>query len=422
MQKLLNNKWFVLAIFALLSFVSTLDRFVIAPLLTPIKADLMLSDQEVARAMMAFTYAYALFGPIFGYFGDRYLRKPFILGALILWSVASLGSGLATGIASLLIWRALVGAGEGVHHSLASSWVADRFSDGHKKIAFTVISIIGPMGYSLALIAGGAIAEHHGWRTAFFISGVPGLILAIILFKMKEPVPLVSNAPGENPAAIKPSWADVKKLMLLPIFLLMTLADTLLEIGRGTASFWGTTYLHRQYGVTNAEAASFWGFAYLFFGLFGPLIGGYAVARLVKKVGAAGYSLWSCIALVLCFITGALALNSHDYEQAKIWYSLNVVFATAGFALHILFLYEVVPANLRGTALAVKVSLTTIAANLVITEVVGALSDKFGLQFAMWTSPAAFLLALASMTILTIMLWSKKDNTTAPIASEKSFG
>lgn len=281
MQKLLNNKWFVLAIFALLSFVSTLDRFVIAPLLTPIKNDLQLSDQEVARAMMAFTYAYALFGPIFGYLGDRYLRKPLILGGLLVWSAASLGSGLATGIASLLLWRALVGAGEGVHHSLASSWVADRFSDGHKKIAFTVISIIGPMGYSLALIAGGSIAELHGWRVAFFISGIPGLLLAVILYFMREPAP--ANERRQDTAYVKPSWGDVKRLMLQPIFLLMTLADTLLEIGRGTASFWGTTYLHRQYDVSNAEAASFWGFAYLVFGLFGPLIGGYGVARLVKK-------------------------------------------------------------------------------------------------------------------------------------------
>ncbi|GAB7562643.1 MFS transporter [Methylobacillus methanolivorans] len=405
MQSLINNRWFVLVFFSLLAMVSTLDRFMIAPLITPVKLDLQLSDQEVARAMMAFTYTYALLGPLFGFLGDRGKRKPIIIGALLLWSVASLGSGLATGLFSLLLWRVLVGAGEGAHNSLASSWVADSFASGHKKIAFTVISIVGPMGYSLALIAGSAIAQSHGWRTAFFISGVPGLILAVILFFMREPVQQAYRDPQDHPP--KPSSTDIRALIRMPAFLLMILADTLLEVGRGTASFWGATHLHRAFDIPNSEAAAFWGFAYLIFGLIGPVVGGFGVARLLKTRGVSAYPLWSAVSLLLCIATGVPALLADTLAQAKFWYALNVLFATAGFALHVLFLFEVVPANLRGTALAIKVSVMTVAANLMITELVGALSDRFGLSLAMWTSPVAFTLALFTMLLLAAWLARK---------------
>src|SRR5882757_6546729 len=84
-----------LALFTALSLFCWIDRFIMSALLTPIKTELRLTDEQMGRIELVFTLAYIVSAPVFGYLGDRYKRKWLILLALLIWSVASMGSGLA---------------------------------------------------------------------------------------------------------------------------------------------------------------------------------------------------------------------------------------------------------------------------------------------------------------------------------------
>ncbi|MGE8573102.1 MAG: MFS transporter [Acinetobacter amyesii] len=404
MSKILQNKYLVLFYFCTLALIANLDRFILIPLIGPIKTDLGLSDQEVARAMMVFTYSFALCAPLFGFLGDKFRRKPLIIGSLLLWSIASLGSGFSNVLITLLMWRALVGAGEGVYSSLSPSWLDDTFRDKGKNFAFTMLAIIAPMGYSLALILGGYISSLYDWRVAFFISGIPGLVLVGLLFFLKEPNRDLSVKKNRDQVNLK----DVLVLIKNPLFLLIILMDFLLEIGRGTASFWGASYLQRVYEISNISSSQFWGIVYLVFGSCGPLLALFFVSKIAKKYGNKSYLIWTLICTLFAIATTALALITDQLGTAKFWFALSVMFVTASFALHVPFLFSIVPDKLKGTAVAVKVCLLTIFANMVITELVGYLSDQYTLAHAMWISPIA--LALSFLVTLSIMLFYFKKN------------
>ncbi len=102
-----------MGLFALLSLVCYIDRFILGALLTPLKSALSLTDEQLGRLNVVFVFAYVGIVPVAGYLGDRYRRKWYVFGALVLWSLATIGSGTAKTYAALLVWRALVGFGEG---------------------------------------------------------------------------------------------------------------------------------------------------------------------------------------------------------------------------------------------------------------------------------------------------------------------
>jgi MFS family permease len=97
-----HNRWTTLTLFALLSLVCYVDRFILGALLTPLKTDLHLTDEQLGRLNVVFTAAYILIVPVAGYLGDRYRRKWYIFVSLVLWSFATVGSGWSKTFDALL--------------------------------------------------------------------------------------------------------------------------------------------------------------------------------------------------------------------------------------------------------------------------------------------------------------------------------
>jgi MFS family permease len=171
-----HHRWTTLGLFTLISLVCYVDRFVLGALITPIKTELHLTDEQLGRLNLIFIFAYIIIIPLAGYLGDRLPRKWFIFGSLILWSAASIGSGLATAFGGLLFWRALVGVGEGIFASLSPSWIADLFGPKLRSFAFAMIQSTGQVAAWVAYALGGTIAAIWNWHDAFFVAGIPGLI------------------------------------------------------------------------------------------------------------------------------------------------------------------------------------------------------------------------------------------------------
>lgn len=390
-------------LFSAIAVINLFDMILPGALINPIIADWGISDTEAARIMTAFTLAYLIGAPLHGYLGDRYPRKPIILAGLILWSFASIASGYATGLVSLLVWRALVGFGEGSFRAHQNSWLADTFPPEQRGTIFSVFSGLGSIAFALAFILGSALAETYGWRSAFVISGVPGLIAAVALLRLKEPVRGALDTPGR--AVAKPSMAQVRALLSSYPFILFTLGSATLQFAFSNANFWGSVYLHREFGISNREAAQFWGWTYLFLGFGGAALFGILGTRLIRRIGnPAWYGLFGMVATGAGAIAMAMALQSHALGAVKFWFAIEVLVSTAFFGSQALLLLEIVPIQLRGTAAALAFAFSLIAANVLKSEVVGRISDAHGLHSALWLIPIAFALSAILWGVLAAMM------------------
>ena len=383
----------------------SIDRFVLGALLTPIKVSLSLTDEQLGRLNVAFTLSTILVYPIFGYLGDHFRRKWLILFGLVLWSLATVGSGLAAGLTVLLVWRFLVGLGEGAFYSLAPSWVTDTFERKIRSTAYAIFHSPGQIGAMIALVVGAAIAAKYGWQSAFFVAGIPGFFLAIILLFVKEPTPGESD--GHRVAPPKVSLRESAALFKLSSYQIFLAAYSFHMFSLAGLFFWGPVYLHRQFQVSNVVASSAFGSGFLYAGAPGVYIGGILAGWLFRKTFA-GYSLWLLAGEALAGIMLVIALGAGSFTVARnaIW--LEMFFAASCTTIAIPLLFETVPVNLRNTALAGASVVAQGISSIFASQGIGWLSDHYGLRHALYLLPAGYFVSSVIWIALAYRQWRDK--------------
>ena len=180
---------YVLGMLALVYVFNFTDRQILAILMQPIKEDLLLSDTQLGLLSgIAFALFYVTMGIPIARLADRYSRVNIISVSIFLWSLMTALSGLAGNFTQLLLARIGVGIGEAGCTPPAHSLLADYFARENRASALSIYSLGLPLGSVLGLMAGGWVAQIYGWRMAFFLVGLPGLVLALMVkFTIREP-------------------------------------------------------------------------------------------------------------------------------------------------------------------------------------------------------------------------------------------
>lgn len=389
MKNWFHSRWTTLGLFALLSLVCFIDRFVLGALLTPLKADLALTDEQLGRLNVVFIFAYVLIVPVAGYLGDRYRRKWYVFSALVLWSFATIGSGWSESYAELLIWRALVGFGEGVFSSLALSWIADTFAPSSRSMAFAVMSSTSQIAAWAAYHFGGKIAAESGWSQAFFLAGLPGLALALAVPFVREPQPGASDPEG-HASLIKPSWEEIRAFIRESRYVLYVSGYTIRMLAVSGLFFWGAVYLHRRYGVDNASATSFIGSAYLITGVPGIFIGGYFAGKLAQKITGA-YALWLGTGEAL---SGLAVLTLLSFQPplpvAQALILAQMFFAGSSWGVINPLLFEFTPVRLRSLGISLALAISSAGSAFLSSQIIGLASDHFGIHKALFLVPVGY--------------------------------
>ena len=181
---------YALGILVIVYTFNFIDRNILSILLQSIKTDLNLSDTSLGLLSgFAFAAFYATLGIPIAKYADRGNRRNLISISLAIWSLMTALSGLAQNFLHLLLARIGVGIGEAGCSPPAHSMISDYFPANKRSTALGIYSLGIPFGIMFGLFAGGWIDEMFGWRTAFFIVGVPGILIAIIFrFTVKEPI------------------------------------------------------------------------------------------------------------------------------------------------------------------------------------------------------------------------------------------
>jgi MFS family permease len=258
----LGSAWWMVAVLFGLYVLSWVDRLIVSMLVTPIKAHLLLSDVQISMiTSTSFAIFYAIFGLPLGWAADRFSRRWIIFGGVVIWGVATTACGFAQSYEALLIGRIFVGIGEAALLPAAYSLIADAFPSHLLTRATSTFQTAGKVGSATAFALGGvAIAfatahsgihiPFHGpaqpWQLVMMMVGVPGILLALLLFTFPDPgrrrTPGTA-ANGEQKGLIKAFVTQNWKLLAL-----MLVGTSALAMCGYSMTNWVPAYIERHFG------------------------------------------------------------------------------------------------------------------------------------------------------------------------------
>lgn len=376
-----------------------MDRQILAVLVEPIKGDLGLSDTQMGLLYgLAFAALYATAGIPIARYSDRHNRARIINASLVIFSLMTAVCGLATSYWQLLAARIGVAIGEGGTNPPSHSMISDLYPIGQRSTAMAIFSLGPHIGLVFGFLIGGWAAQLWGWRSAFFIAGAGGLLLATVSFKLlREPergrlCSATSPAPVPAREAMRTLWA-VASLRHLVI------GAVIFSIAVHALIAWLPSFLVRNHAMSIAEAGTILA---LYLGLVGAAVT-LAGGILADYLGA-GDATWRLrvIAIVLLAMGPAWALVFLIDHTALMLALLILPSASLGFYLGPTFamVQSLVDPAMRATAAAFLLFLGNVVGLGLGPLAVGMLSEAIDPAFG----PNSISLALLVVTPL--CLWA----------------
>ena len=338
---------------ALLCAINTLnffDRQVMAAVAEPIRREWALGDAAVGALGTAFTLLYAVVGIPFGRLADRARRTRILAAGVLAWSVLTALQGLARSFSQLLVLRLLVGVGEATCAPAATSLIGDLVPPEKRSRALAVFMLGLPLGLGLSYAVSGWVAQGWGWRTAFFVAGPPGVLCAALALALREP------ARGARPDAGRgaPLASPYRRLLAIPTLWWIIASGALHNFNMYALGTFLSPYLIRVHGLDVRQAGLVAMLAYGLSGIPGMLLGGLAGDALRRRGPAhrllLGAGLFLCAGPLIFF---ALRQPAGHVLAFAILLGLACAAMAAYYAIVYAALQDVVPASLRGTAMAV---------------------------------------------------------------------
>ena len=304
----------------------------------------------------AFFVTYMISAPILGFLADRISRWIIVGSAVILWSLASGGSGLATTFAILFATRIFVGIGEGGYGPAAPTILADLFPIDIRGRVMAIFYTAIPVGSALGYVIGGVVGAHLGWRWAFYLVTLPGLLLGLLCFWQRDPRVSGHHLVQES---ARRGIGDYLRLFRTRSYLINCVAQTLMTFVMGGLGFWAAAYL-RYRNQSPDVGMTIFGLIMVVAGLVSTLLGGIIADRLRSRF--AGSYFW---------VSGIGMLIACPLFVATLYIPFPAAWITMFLAIFFLFL-NTGPSN---TALA-NVSLpavraTAFAANIFVIHAFG---------------------------------------------------
>ncbi len=376
-----------------------IDRYVLAAVEPEIRKAFFAADDPAAMAKTgslatAFLLSYMIMAPLFGWLADRFSRWKLIGACVILWSLATAGSGFAATFALLLTTRLLVGVGEAGYGPSAPTVIADLFPAAVRGRILSYFYMAIPVGSALGFVIGGQLAAAYGWRWAFYAVAVPGIVLGLLCFLMREPAR--GAADGAPPPKHKTTLSDYLALFRNRSYVLNTAAMTAMTFAIGGLSFWVPAYIFdfRKAGSLEQVNLVFGGITVVA-GLLATLSGGMLGDRLQKRYGGAYF-----------LVSGAGMFLSFPFVVAMLYTPFPAAWALLFFAIFFLFfntgpanaaIVNVTPAPIRATAFALNIFLIHALGDAISPPLIGAIAGRSNLN-------TAFLM-VASVMLVASLFW-----------------
>lgn len=357
--------WYVVAVLTLAAISAYIDRLILSLLVTPIKRDFIISDTEMSL-LMGFSFAlfYTVLGLPIGRLADSHSRQKIIIIGITLWSLMTALSGIAQNYGHLFLARVGVGVGEAALFPAAYSMIADYFPKQRLAMAMSVFGMGIFIGSGLAMFINGLVVGMTSqqtmlelpflgaifpWQKIFFVIGLPGLLIAVLMLTVKEPIRrgglASSTGAGQMQYSMREVFAYIRANKMT--FLCHNLGFALFALHNYAANAWIPPFFTRTYGWEASKVGIVYGPIIVVFGTIGILLGGYLTDWLAKR----GYAdakmrtgLIAALALTPAIILYPLMPNGEAALLALV--PVNI-FASFSFGAATAAIQEVAPNQMR---------------------------------------------------------------------------
>lgn len=361
----------------LVSIVNFADRYLVTGLIGPIKEEFGLGDGMIGLLMgPAFVVLYVTMGVPLARLADRWSRTLIIAGGCVMWSCATIATGMANSEVSLIIARAAVGIGEAAFAAPAYSLLADYFKPQRRGLAFAILGLATYFGQIMGQAGGPALAEaFESWRYAFYILGGTGIGLGLLTALIVRDPPRIMGQVAGAPAIAMTTL--VALLARNRSFVLMMFGFALGALSGVAFGYWGPELFARNYGLDPVAAKTAFALNFGLSGLVGMLCFGALSDRMAKR-GMAWPVRLSAIALGVATCAILAATWAGSFTLAKLL-AIPSGLLGGGWSVGIYStLQYLLPGRFRATATALFLAVTTLLAYFVGPWATGLLSQAFG--------------------------------------------
>ncbi|MES2392511.1 MAG: MFS transporter [Acidobacteriota bacterium] len=381
-----------LVLLTAMNFVNYLDRYILPAVQEQVKGEFRLSDDQIGSLTMWFFAAYVLSSPLTGWLGDRFPRKPMIVIAALSIAAMNFWTASVHSYWSLNLRHMALGVGEASFGIFAPALLADFYAEDQRNRVLTIFNVAIPVGSALGFLAGGNIAQSHGWRMAFVASAIPGAVIAVLIWMMmREP----ARTGGMDKAQV--DKGTVLSLLTNKAYLAAILGYAAVTFSLGGISFWMPAFLHRMDGREIGAAGTIMGTITVVCGLGGTVIGGWLTQLWSRKTKGALY-----------LMPAVGAVTAAPFALLCFFGPKSMTLPALGAAVFLIFLgtgpvnaatLNAVPANLRATAMAGQLFALHVFGDLPSSKIIGIISDHSDLRWGLGCTLITMLIAAVIFTV-----------------------
>lgn len=411
---------YVLVMLTLVYVFNFVDRQLLVILQEAIKRDLNLSDTQLGL-LSGFTFAlfYVTLGIPIARFADKTNRRNTVAASLAIWSVMTASSGLVKNFIQLLLARIGVGIGEAGGSPPAHAMISDYFPPEKRSTALSIYSTGIYFGILVGFLTGGYLNQHLGWRTAFYVVGIPGVLFSLLFYiTVKEPRRGATDTATASVHESPSLRAVLTRLYATKTFVYLALATGLHVFCIYGLTNWAPSFLARLHGLKNAEIGALLG---PIFGLGGAL-GSFAGGLLTDRYGKTDKRLYLRIpayAIILSIPLAAGALFLQNTTLAIICLGLTASLHSMYLGPSVAVSHSLVSASMRSLTSAILFFVLNFIGLGFGPLVVGMLSDglapSLGAESLRWAMSIIILISFGSVTLFLIS--ARKLPTDLPSAS-----
>jgi predicted MFS family arabinose efflux permease len=409
-----KNARFALAVLFGINLMNFFDRQLAGALGEPIRIEFGLNDTQLGLVATVFTLVYAAVGVPLGRLTDNWVRTRLIAIGVTVWSVFTAASGLAWNYTTVLLTRIGVGIGEASCAPAGQSLIGDLYPPERRARAMAVFMLGLPLGLFAAYMLAGIIGQAWGWRAAFFVACVPGLLLGVLALFIKEPPRGAVEARATLAAPVSP----YRSVLRIKTMWWIVLSGLLFNFNSYAVNVFQTPFLQRFHELGLKDANTISAVSLGLTGAIGLFLGGWLGDRL-RVSHPNGRLLVGAFALLFAAPCVFMALQQPKGGVAMFTILMGVSSALsfAYYSTVYSAIQDVVPPNLRGTAVSMYFFAMYVLGASFGSTIMGALSDHFahqamldagatemgalfratGLHSAMYVIPALMLLCAGSL-------------------------
>jgi multidrug resistance protein len=383
--------WTALILLTALNLLNYIDRSVLFAVQPLVQAEFHLTNTQIGYLTSAFLGFYMIAAPFAGPLADRYSRKLIIVLGAFFWSALTLLTAVTNNYWELLVRHTLVGIGEATFVTIAPTFVADLFPEEKRGRIFGIFYLAIPVGTAAGYLLGGKLGTAYNWRTPFYVAGVPGFLLAIAIWFLREPPRGQFDSLKETPER-----GTIRGLVHNPAFWTVTLGMAASTFSLGGIQVWMPTFLEQARGYTLEAANLTFGKIVVVDGILASVIGGWLGDRLLPRMKGSYYFV-SAVSIGLGVPVMIVAL----FNRGPI---MIPAIALAAFLLLLntsplnTALVNSVGAHIRATAIAVNIFIFHLLGDVPSPTMMGYVADKRSLE-------AAFILPVIAMAVSSAILF-----------------